>query len=163
MCKISLATVFLKRIINGLEENICLCGECAEKLEDEIIFENLFQGFISELLTLSENKDDNIKKGENKQVLVCPNCGTSLENFKSNMKFGCSICYTTFGSEVSNLLKRIQKGLCHVGKISSRYLNKSSSSVEIERLRIALKRAIEQEDYELAARLRDQIKKDNNK
>ena len=91
--------------------------------------------------------------------LSCPFCGLTASAFKEAGRLGCPQCYSTFEVSLRGLLRRIHGGTQHVGKV---YLPPDPSITDIEKrlegLRKKLKRAIEAEDFERAALLRDQIK-----
>ena len=89
----------------------------------------------------------------------CAFCGMRLENFKKTGRLGCSHCYVTFEPHLRNLLKRLHGKEQHVGKV---YLPSDPSEAErrerLAGLRRKLDRAVEAEDFEQAARIRDQIR-----
>jgi protein arginine kinase activator len=89
----------------------------------------------------------------------CAFCGMRLENFKKTGRLGCSHCYVTFEPHLRNLLKRLHGKEQHVGKV---YLPPDPSEAErrerLAGLRRKLDRAVEAEDFEQAARIRDQIR-----
>lgn len=89
----------------------------------------------------------------------CAFCGLTLEDFKKTGRLGCSHCYVTFESHLSGLLRRLHGGTQHVGKV---YLPPNpSESAQKERLaglRRKLDHAVQAEDFERAAQIRDQIR-----
>ena len=89
----------------------------------------------------------------------CAFCGMRLEQFKKTGRLGCSHCYVTFEPHLRNLLRRLHGNLQHVGKV---YLPPDPSESErrdrLAGLRRKLDRAVENEDFEQAARLRDEIR-----
>lgn len=100
-------------------------------------------------------------KGENARGddLACPFCGLTASAFKEVGRLGCPQCYSTFEESLRGLLRRIHGGTHHVGKV---YLPPDPSATEVERrldgLKRKLQRAIDAEDFERAAQLRDQIR-----
>jgi protein arginine kinase activator len=82
-----------------------------------------------------------------------------IEQFKKTGRLGCSHCYVTFEPHLRNLLRRLHGNLQHVGKV---YLPPDPSAAEkrerLAGLRRKLDRAVEAEDFEQAARIRDQIR-----
>ena len=89
----------------------------------------------------------------------CPFCGTDLAEFKKVGRLGCSHCYVALERHLRTLLRRLHGGTQHVGKV---YLPPDPSEAELERrlmgLRRKLARAVDTEDFERAAQLRDQIR-----
>ena len=100
-------------------------------------------------------------KGEGKAEgdQTCPFCGLTAAAFKEVGRLGCPQCYTTFDQSLRGLLRRIHGGTQHLGKV---YLPPDPSVTEVqnrlEGLRRKLQRAIDAEDFERAAELRDQIR-----
>ena len=89
----------------------------------------------------------------------CAYCGLKLDDFKKTGRLGCSHCYVTFESHLKTLLRRLHGGTQHIGKV---YLPPNPSVAEREErlagLRRKLDRAVESEDFERAAQIRDMIR-----
>ncbi len=89
----------------------------------------------------------------------CPYCGLKLDDFKKTGRLGCSQCYVTFEPHLRSLLRRLHGGTQHVGKV---YLPPNPSVAQREErlagLRRKLSKAVESEDFERAAQIRDLIK-----
>ncbi|HSJ26497.1 MAG TPA: UvrB/UvrC motif-containing protein [Longimicrobiales bacterium] len=89
----------------------------------------------------------------------CAFCGLTLEDFRKTGRLGCSHCYVTFENHLSGLLRRLHGGTQHVGKV---YLppnpSESARSERLAGLRRKLDHAVQSEDFERAARIRDQIR-----
>ena len=90
---------------------------------------------------------------------TCPYCGLKLEDFKKTGRLGCSHCYVAFEPHLRSLLRRLHGGTQHTGKV---YLPPNPSVAEREErlagLRRKLSKAVESEDFERAAEIRDQIR-----
>lgn len=91
--------------------------------------------------------------------VACTFCGLRLDRFKKTGRLGCSHCYVSFEPHLRNLLRRLHGGTQHVGKV---YLPPDPSQADREErlagLKRRLDRAVENEDFETAAQLRDQIR-----
>lgn len=89
----------------------------------------------------------------------CPYCGMRLEEFKKLGRLGCSHCYVAFEPHLRGLLRRLHGGVQHLGKV---YLPPDPSRAEQQErlagLRRKLDRAVQSEDFERAAELRDMIR-----
>ena len=88
----------------------------------------------------------------------CAFCQASLRDFRDTGRLGCAHCYTTFEESMRALLRRVHGSYRHVGK---RYQPPSSPGGAvslIDELRERLRRAVESEQFELAAELRDRIR-----
>jgi len=88
----------------------------------------------------------------------CDICGLSYDKFKSTGRFGCSNCYNVFGERLNPLFKRVHGNTTHTGKIPSRAGVRIKTIRLVEKLKIELEKAIQNEEYEKAAQLRDEIK-----
>lgn len=154
-CKIKNATFVYKEIINGENIQYNLCGECAKKLNKNLMFLDMFKDFFLDFETINfQNNNLNIK---------CEKCGNTIENIKNTGKIGCENCYTTFKNDILSIIKNIQFDNKHIGKslnknIDNSKTEKHSLQKTLEDLRKKLKKAVEIEDYELAITLRDKIK-----
>lgn len=90
---------------------------------------------------------------------ACPYCGLGLEDFKKTGRLGCPHCYSTFEAHLRGLLRRLHGGTQHVGKV---YLPPDPTAAERQERLAGLKRkldkAVESEDFERAAQIRDKIR-----
>jgi len=177
-CKKKEATVYYAKIINGEKEEQHLCDECAA--ENSVFFmlaelpnkELMLGGLIASILEGLATK---------LEEPVCGVCGMKLDKFYKSGHFGCASCYDSFGENLSRLFKSVQGQDTHVGKRPKGYEHvapkeagdiskpnvtdvprppalSNSKPPTLEVLRLRLQQAIEQEEYEEAARLRDEIK-----
>ena len=86
----------------------------------------------------------------------CPRCGTSIEDILNSTKLGCPYCYDHYSNELRAVLSHSHDGAVkHVGKIPKNWKPLEES---LEQLEVKMQKAIDKEDYEEAARLRDKIK-----
>ncbi|RKX69830.1 hypothetical protein DRP53_06965 [candidate division WOR-3 bacterium] len=148
-CKKREAKIKIKEI--GPDHKIVvlnLCEECAEK--KGILIKQQISPLekLQELLTKTKKID-----------LICPNCGLSFTDFKKRGRFGCSQCYQTFRSEIERIIASIHGARSHTGKRPREGEKPQSQRIKMMRLREELKRALEREEYERAAEIRDQLKK----
>ena len=90
--------------------------------------------------------------------IECPLCKTRLSKVLKTGKFGCSECYDAFGGYTKQILSNIHSTAVHKGKISDAASEQLKAKKEIEKLNIELKDAIEKQEFEKAATLRDKIK-----
>jgi protein arginine kinase activator len=91
---------------------------------------------------------------------VCPLCGLSWSAFKQTGLMGCPHDYSVYESRLMPLLKRAQEGATeHVGKIpQAKKTEETDRHVSSLRIRRDLQKAIDAENYEQAARLRDELR-----
>ncbi len=153
LCKEAQATVHLTEIVNEQMAELHLCEACANQKGTQM--ESHFG--LSELLGgLAEGgKAPEPEEGVQE---ACATCGMTYEEFRKVGRLGCSECYTTFKRSVGTLLKRIHGSTHHVGKSPTRLAKPAKVKTELMELRRKLERAIEVEEFEEAARLRDVIR-----
>jgi protein arginine kinase activator len=92
---------------------------------------------------------------------TCPICGNTWHQFRQSGLVGCSHDYTFFEAKMVPLLKRAQEGATqHAGKVPAKLRHGDPArDVVTLRLRRELQRALDAENYEQAAALRDQLRK----
>ena len=89
---------------------------------------------------------------------VCPVCQITFLEFRNSGRLGCPYDYEVFREELMPLLENIHGETRHSGKVPRRAPRNTQQQTTLIQLRNELKRAVVAEDYEVAARLRDQIK-----
>ncbi|NMA91532.1 MAG: hypothetical protein GX973_00210 [Firmicutes bacterium] len=157
-CQQNPATVHITKIVNGKKTEMHLCETCARKKEElDFSFEPQFalQNLFGSLL-----HDGLPKAGEKISLsrIQCPNCGLTFAQFRQIGRLGCSECFSAFGDRLPLLLRRIHGSSSHVGKIPGRTGSEVKFKRELAGLKEQLKIEVERENFEEAARLRDQIK-----
>ncbi|MCG8542151.1 MAG: UvrB/UvrC motif-containing protein [Clostridia bacterium] len=155
-CKQNKATVHVTKIQNNSKMEVHLCEECARKSED-MSFENPFtiNNFLTGLLDSVQSspiKVDYIK------TTTCSKCGMSYGKFKQLGRLGCSDCYKTFNEKLMPLIKNVHGSQQHTGKIPKKEGSVIRLKRDIMNMRKDLRRAIDKEEFERAAQLRDKIK-----
>lgn len=88
----------------------------------------------------------------------CPTCGHTWSDFNRTGKFGCGDCYKTFANGVSQVLRQVQSGDRHAGKLPSKSGAEIRAKRHLEDLKRQLKTAVANEEYEKAAKLHSEIK-----
>lgn len=167
-CYKKTASVFISSIINGKETRIYLCDECAK---DYSLLNFNFQDLFSIKDVIDKFKEDeDISKEEKKENLLmidnnseeksitCPNCYSTYDEYRQTGKLGCSRCYEIFKKQLKPILKNIYGYEEYIGKTPKKDDNHIYISKEIRILKEDLNRAIEREEYEKAADIRDKIK-----
>ena len=137
------ATVMYTQIINGQKSTLHICSSCAAQ---ESIFENF-----GSLLSFSPREEFSVK--------MCPVCSTTISEFSKTGRLGCGECYKTFRKNADAMLKKIHGTSKHVTEKKEEIpLKEEKPKNETEALKDKLKAAIEEENFEEAARLRDTIR-----
>lgn len=150
-CGINTATTHIRKSINGVQEELMLCSDCAAKLGyNELSF---FSGGLLGSLLAGAMAD---KTAAN--AVRCPGCGISFEEIARTGKVGCAGCYTQFGDRLTPTIERLHGRAGHIGKVPENARKKKPEKPLAERLKEELAQAIEAQEFEKAAQLRDQIK-----
>jgi len=155
VCKKNLATVHLTEIIKNKKREIHLCEDCAGK--KGVAFKS-YQFSIPDLLSSLVNSQAAQEIAKMSQI-KCPVCGLSYLEFRQHGRLGCATDYTVFKEGLIPLLEKIHGSAEHLGKIPGSSGDAREMSKELIELRQALKRAVDNEDYEQAASIRDRIRK----
>ncbi len=154
------ATVHLTEIRNGKKIEKHLCEQCAAASEG---IPAKGHTPINELLTNFVMAHSGLQK---EMGTACEHCGITWAEFRQNGLLGCANDYTVFERDLTPLLQRAHEGATHhVGKVPARRGGTGvpmKRQVDLTRLRKELQRAVEGEDYERAAKLRDQIRQAEN-
>ncbi|MBU0547229.1 MAG: UvrB/UvrC motif-containing protein [Candidatus Omnitrophica bacterium] len=157
ICKKNSATVHLTEIIDEQMNELHLCEDCAR--HKSAAMEQQF-GLSDLLAGMADFEKPN--KDEENVVVKCPNCNLTYADFKKIGRLGCGECYNTFRKYLAPLLKRIHGSNQHAGKAPFKEKTISRPGrkrADLGELKAGLQKAIQREDFEEAARLRDQIKK----
>lgn len=156
VCKQKKATVFLTQIVKGEMQKVNLCEGCSKEkgVTDPT-------GFALAEMLLGFGHGEKIETVP--QERTCPACGMPHTTFRKTGRLGCAKCYGVFGDGMDNLLKAMHKGTRHIGKVpTGRTETKPPpppAGTSVTEMRAALDAAIASEQFEEAARLRDEIRR----
>jgi len=155
ICKKREATIHFTNVENNKVYEIHLCAQCAKEKGFEKLKKSNFamSDIIAELLNSTARRVD-----EKLNPNTCPNCGTTFLQFKKSGRLGCSECYSFFNRQLIPLLRGIHGNTRHVGKVPKKYKTKVNKQRRVLELEEELARAIELEEYERAAQIRDEIR-----
>jgi protein arginine kinase activator len=156
-CQKRIANVHFTQIINNNKIEMYLCENCArEKGQMNVGGPLSISDFLGGLIGVGHTNP--FTQNPEADRSVCDKCGMTYEEFQRIGKFGCSNCYELFGDRIQPLLKRLHGNVEHNGKIPANVAKEISSSKEISSLKELLNKAIQNEEYEKAAEIRDKIK-----
>lgn len=149
------ATTHVKRIINGEAAEAHLCGDCARALG----YTDVFGGFGNTFGDLLGSFFGEVPKSTlTTRAVRCEKCGNTFNDIVNSGKIGCADCYTTFYDKLLPSLQRIHGKTRHEGKNPAIIKAEVTNSVNsIEDLEEQLKIAIDEQNFEKAAELRDKI------
>lgn len=89
----------------------------------------------------------------------CPGCGASYADFKRKGQLGCAECYAAFRERLLTVVRRLHGAVQHIGKTPSAGRKQAQQQMSLLQLKDALASAVQSEDYEKAAALRDQLRR----
>ena len=165
-CKKRTATVFYNENINGKTRAYSLCGECAAKLREAGELKqisSMLGGFTSPFSALQDDLFGGFfgipgaSGGVTKRK--CGTCGATYADIASGGRVGCSDCYTTFRDELARSIRSIHGTTAHVGAVPSKHREQEARATRLKQLKADLDAAIQKEDFERAAALRDEVRK----
>ncbi len=147
------ATLHITEIRSGAVQELHLCESCAQEYLSQP--ESAEQPESSE--GLGGKLGSHVADLDELDQLKCPNCGITFREFRNQGRLGCPHDYIAFESELMPLLENIHGETQHVGKCPRRAPDASQHQYQLIKLRSQLRGAIESEQYERAAELRDTI------
>jgi len=163
-CQKNTATIHMKGYVNGEVTERHFCQECSinmVNMEMPMNFGNIFKDIMESVQSMggqvSIGQPPNLPV-KRKVPGPCSVCDLNYEQFKATGKVGCEACYQAFPKEIVALFKNVQGSTHHEGKFPKRSGSEILQRREVDKLRSTLKKAVEEENYEEAARLRDQIR-----
>jgi protein arginine kinase activator len=155
LCKEKPATVHLTQIVGDKMHKLDLCDDCAKAKGV-----NDTAGFaLADMdLVLGLGAAQELEQAAGGVELKCTRCGFTQADFKKSGRLGCPECYRTFSEGLSGLLKTMHKGTRHTGKTPEALRASVENADRMKALQKKLEKAIESENFEEAAQLRDEIK-----
>lgn len=154
ICKERDAVVNLTAVSNNVITHRHLCERCAAEQGIETSVAPVKPGLTDLLQTVSQQAAS--APGDQAR---CDFCGGTARDFRQSGRLGCARCYGAFEQSLKQLLRRLHGGAKHTGR---RYAPPAPELVEaagqIGQLRDRLQRAVDAEQFELAAELRDRLR-----
>jgi protein arginine kinase activator len=153
-CQQREAIVQLSKKENGQTYELFLCEICAKQTHEVSFIFNpaIVPEFLQALFGI------NPSLVEQSSEKACPKCGITFSRITQAGKLGCSTCYETFETQLEPLLRRIHGGGQNMGKVPKRGGVAIKSRMEERMLKEKLKILIQQEAFEEAAVVRDEIR-----
>ena len=160
-CKKREAEVNFAQIKNNQKVTLSLCKQCAAQLGFHSPLDSTSFPLADLLLGMTKgfNRSETGEKGE---TLVCSGCQLTFEEFAQQGRFGCGSCYSSFRPRLESIMRKIHGSSMHRGRNPGMGTAPSKNQIvpvkEEERVESELTKAIENEDFERAAELRDKLK-----
>ena len=158
-CGIRPAKFHLMTITNDERTERNLCPVCMAKYQKQlpgIDFSNL-AGILNSILEKRPGKENEAGDAAPSD-LTCEQCGMTYGEFQKGGMLGCAGCYKTFKTPLDALMQRVHGNTQHAGRIPGSVRSGVSIRMNIDRLKQRLQKAIAEEEYEQAAKLRDSIR-----
>ncbi len=149
------ATVHLRRIINGETAQTHLCSRCAAAMGYSRGFSPLGLGFVGLLDGLFGDMPLNIASS---RAVRCEKCGCSFDDIVKNGRVGCPECYKLFYDKISSVVKKAHGSAVYAGDIKKTAAAGQNAEDRLSMLKQELKKAVEDENFEYAVKLRDAIR-----
>ena len=149
------ATVHYTEVVNNAAVSMHLCRRCADEKGFDVAqgspmgLGDLVAGLID---TAVDSEGDRIGR------VQCPDCGYDYSEFKRIGRLGCPACYDAFAAQLVPVIRHVHGSVDHRGKIPEVVSSHATQRAQLSVLRDELSRAIELEEYERAATLRDEIR-----
>jgi protein arginine kinase activator len=162
------ANVHIVQEINGKHHELFLCSDCAKKYDHygvgfslgldsglQFAFNNFLPGFIGHTKNVVSTTP---------KELLCKECGLAFGEFQKLGRLGCGNCYETFQEELAPILSRIHGNVAYRGKKPDEKMEqgkgkRTEEDKVLETLKQELQECISKEEYERAAKIRDEIRK----
>ncbi len=163
-CGIRQAKFHLMKIVNEQRTERNLCAVCMAKYQRQVPGIDLtnLAGILNNILEGHESQEA-APQEEQEAEIVCEQCGMTYAEFRKGGAVGCANCYKTFHAPIEKLLQRVQSGTQHSGRIPEGVRSGASIRMNIDRLKQRMQKAVEDEEFEQAAKLRDAIRALNQK
>ena len=131
-----------------------LCPECMKKMESSLVKGDI-QSFLSSVLSILGSE----KKAEEPSI-VCSSCGLSFAEYEHTGRLGCAQCYRDFANQLKPSLQKIHGRTQHAGRRPKAYVPEPHVELNqrMSQLRQQMDEAVAQENFEEAARLRDELR-----
>ncbi len=157
------AVIHLTQVVGGTQTTMHLCEQCAAEkgVETGAALTKFPLGDFLASLAKSEQPPS--------LDTPCPYCGATLHNFRETGRLGCAHCYETFEGHLRDLLRRLHGSAVHTGERYRAHQPVAmagapvpspevAAASELAALKAELARAVQAENFELAAELRDRIR-----
>lgn len=155
-CKQNPASVKLTKLVKGTVEEQYLCQECAARQSpyQKKLSHNQLDVILAGILGQAKEGAAKVSGPD----LTCATCGLPFGSYRETLLLGCSDCYESFEKHLSQDLRKFHGSIVHRGRVP----NETTADLPVQRSPQELKRrlqdAVKAEDFELAAKLRDELR-----
>ncbi|MGR3218306.1 MAG: UvrB/UvrC motif-containing protein [Candidatus Anammoxibacter sp.] len=152
-CNKKHANVHITEIHGEKKKERHLCEDCAQSVSSGITKMPSPSDILTNLISQVAPEIGEMSK------IVCPVCNISYLEFRSQGRLGCPMDYTAFEKGLIPLLEKMHGSSQHIGKVPPSAGKEVAKKNRLLQLRKDLNSAVENENYEDAATIRDQINK----
>ncbi len=150
-CQQNQATVHLTEVNNGEKVERHLCKECASEegivVKSHVPLDKMFNHLV-----------DAHKEVDKLNEITCPDCNMNWAEFRKTGLLGCPNDYDVFGEAIEQVIARAHEGATrHIGRNAGEAARSGANQLKCMKLKHELQRALDKEDYEAAAKIRDEI------
>lgn len=153
-CKTNEASYTISVMVGGEITTRHLCGDCMAKMNMDIASGNI-KSLLSTILSAITG---DTAPGSAEKDVICPRCGMPLSEFTRTGHLGCPKCYEAFREQLQPMLLQIHGRVQHAGRQPLSTAEEQRKRSATEQLQRQMEQAVALEDFETAAKLRDQIR-----
>jgi protein arginine kinase activator len=153
ICNKKEAVIHVQQIMGSSVYELHLCEDCAKakgiaaKNDDiKLSLQDLLLGLV-----------DFRSEGQKNEASSCPSCGMTYIDFRKGGRVGCTGCFAAFQKDIASVFGGKKKTILHAGKYPEKLRVLKTLLIDREELKLKLDEAVKQENYEVAAALRDRI------
>jgi len=153
-CGKNQATVSITLATGNGSKTRHLCPDCMQKMKFSLAKGDI-QGFLSSILSVLGAEKKASEPGP-----VCSACGHTYAEFEHTGRLGCAQCYRAFSEQLKPMLQRIHGRVQHAGRKPAAFIPnpEDERKAKIQELRQKMDEAVLIENFEEAARLRDELR-----
>ncbi len=153
-CRLREATYTISVMMGGESTTRHLCAECMAKMNANIAAGNV-KSLLSSILSAITGGGE--APAARKDV-VCPRCQTTLSQFTKTGRLGCPKCYEAFHEQLGPMLLQIHGRVQHAGRRPLQNEREQKARTRQEELTRQMAQAVAAEDFETAAKIRDELR-----
>lgn len=151
ICKEQIATIHYTEVLpNSEPKKMALCEACAKQKNLPVAPHFSVADILKGLTAVVQATEEDVKA-------KCSRCGLTFAQFKKAGRLGCGNCYDAFKPKIQSIIEEIHRDKQHIGKVPKCIAQQSGGAAELTGLHQKLKEAIDKEEFERAAVLRDHI------
>ena len=158
LCKKNEAVLYIKDVEGHKEFHQKLCMDCVMKMSDNVLPALLPLASILGVLNIP-----GLSLTLDKRTFKCPHCKRTLEEIEKTHIVGCETCYKTFKDFIDPIIFTSGYALPYKGSYPKSLQKYSEHRKRLKLLKSQLQDAVNTEDFEIAAKVRDELKREKAK